>query len=420
LEKPKENFVSLKTLVLATALATTLPGVASAVSMSCDDPGNRGYAPYANSLGRGFPSYRRPALPEWVKERRSQAFERYAPRMSPIERPKMPDWVRERREHIAARPQRPELPDWVQARRSARPTLSSGYGVPRFGRSLATTQESVPTPEQGAVSNPVLPHQFGAGHLPAWGRPGFAGPVGYPGWGGPAWGAPGWGGPGWGGPFGGYGPMSGLGDMLGDMDFSIGIHARGDAASRLAGYGYRYPWPLLPPVAPAPSAAAQPAEKVAKVEAAPKPAPKPAPVDTDKDGVFNPSDLCPDSAPGAKVDAFGCEQNAAIVLRGVNFKTDSAELTSESLAILDGVSDTLVANPDIKVEVAGHTDSDGDDAYNKDLSQRRSESVVAYLSGKGVKAENMTAKGYGEEQPIAGNDTAAGKAQNRRVELNRL
>ena len=70
--------------------------------------------------------------------------------------------------------------------------------------------------------------------------------------------------------------------------------------------------------------------------------------------------------------------------------------------------------------VAGHTDSDGDAAYNKDLSQRRAQSVVNYLTGQGVEGSNMIAKGFGEEQPIADNDSAEGKAANRRVELNRL
>ena len=70
--------------------------------------------------------------------------------------------------------------------------------------------------------------------------------------------------------------------------------------------------------------------------------------------------------------------------------------------------------------VAGHTDSDGDDAYNKDLSQRRAQSVVDYLSSRGVENSNMIAKGFGEEQPVADNETTEGKAANRRVELNRL
>ena len=156
-----------------------------------------------------------------------------------------------------------------------------------------------------------------------------------------------------------------------------------------------------------------------------KPAPAQAaeaegPPDGDKDGVGDAGDLCPHSAEGVAVDALGCAETARIVLRGVNFKTDSDELTPESLSILDGVSSTLSQNPQIRVMVAGHTDSDGDDAYNKDLSQRRAQSVVDYLTSRGVEGNNMIAKGYGEEQPVADNDTPEGKAANRRVELNRL
>jgi len=149
-------------------------------------------------------------------------------------------------------------------------------------------------------------------------------------------------------------------------------------------------------------------------------APKAAPADDDKDGVVNISDLCPDTVAGTKVDALGCGEAERIVLRGVNFKTNSDELTEDSLAILDNVSNTLSANPQVNVAVEGHTDSDGDNAYNKDLSQRRAQSVVKYLVSKNVDANNLKANGFGEEQPVASNDTAEGKAQNRRVELNRL
>ena len=142
-----------------------------------------------------------------------------------------------------------------------------------------------------------------------------------------------------------------------------------------------------------------------------------APADGDADGVADASDLCPQSAANAQVDAFGCEVDAAIVLRGVNFLTDSDQLTGQSLAILDGVAATLTANPDIRVQVAGHTDSQGEDVYNKDLSQRRAASVVNYLVGKGVASDNLQPAGFGEEQPVADNGSAEGRAENRRVEL---
>ncbi|MDH3980718.1 MAG: OmpA family protein [Gammaproteobacteria bacterium] len=105
------------------------------------------------------------------------------------------------------------------------------------------------------------------------------------------------------------------------------------------------------------------------------------------------------------------------MLRGVNFHTDSDELTDGSLAILDGVATTLVANPDIRVQVAGHTDNQGEAVYNKDLSQRRAASVVNYLVGRGVTSDNLQPAGYGEEQPMADNGSVEGRAENRRVEL---
>jgi OOP family OmpA-OmpF porin len=183
----------------------------------------------------------------------------------------------------------------------------------------------------------------------------------------------------------------------------------GDGYGYGRGYGHEYsgyaPYPPPPMMAmPAPALPAEPE----------------GPPDGDNDGVGDAGDLCPDSAEGVAVDALGCAETARIVLRGVNFKTDSDELTPESLSILDGVSSTLSANPQIRVMVAGHTDSDGDDAYNKDLSQRRAQSVVDYLISQGVEGNNMIAKGFGEEQPVADNDTPEGKAANRRVELNRL
>ena len=223
-----------------------------------------------------------------------------------------------------------------------------------------------------------------------------------------------WGGPGnYYGP-GGYGsnlgPFDGFGDMMGDMSFNMSF--RGNARNRMSGYGngyshpyygFGYPYAVMP-VAYAPPVAPPVTEVV-------------APADGDADGIADASDLCPQSAAGAQVDALGCEVDAAIVLRGVNFLTDSDQLTEQSLTILDGVAATLIANPDIRVQVTGHTDSQGEDVYNKDLSQRRAASVVNYLVGNGVASDNLQAAGFGEEQPVADNGTAEGRAKNRRVEL---
>jgi OOP family OmpA-OmpF porin len=108
------------------------------------------------------------------------------------------------------------------------------------------------------------------------------------------------------------------------------------------------------------------------------------------------------------------------VLEGVNFATNKAELTPESRAVLDRVAISLQAYPEIRVEVAGHTDNKGARALNVRLSQKRAESVRDYLIGKGVAADRLVAKGYGPDAPLATNDTDEGRAQNRRTELNKL
>ena len=143
-------------------------------------------------------------------------------------------------------------------------------------------------------------------------------------------------------------------------------------------------------------------------------------LDSDNDGVLNKADLCPDTEANAEVDYTGCIKSEPIVLKGVNFHTASAKLTTDSKSILDKVANTLKQNTMIKLEVAGHTDSMGDDLLNLQLSQSRSESVQKYLISKGVSASVLSAKGYGESQPKVTNDTPAGRAQNRRVELNRM
>ncbi len=151
------------------------------------------------------------------------------------------------------------------------------------------------------------------------------------------------------------------------------------------------------------------------VAQAPEPAPDPCAADDDGDGVNNCDDKCADTLTGAKVDEVGCP--IRIELKGVNFEYDSAELTLEAQEILDGVADGLVSSGEAKdIEVQGHTSSEGSTTYNQGLSERRAQSVVDYLKGKGV-TNNLYPKGYGEDYPIADNDTEEGRAKNRRVEL---
>jgi len=106
-----------------------------------------------------------------------------------------------------------------------------------------------------------------------------------------------------------------------------------------------------------------------------------------------------------------------IVLRGVNFAFDSAEIDAPSSVVLDAAADQLNECKNVAVRVEGHTDSIGTDAYNQGLSDRRAEGVEGHLVGRGVSASRLTAVGYGESQPIASNETEEGRSLNRRVEL---
>jgi OOP family OmpA-OmpF porin len=147
--------------------------------------------------------------------------------------------------------------------------------------------------------------------------------------------------------------------------------------------------------------------------------------DSDGDGVTDDLDKCPGTAVGTKVDANGCEQmlgatKTTLILEGVTFATNSADLTPEARTVLDGIAVKAEANPTLRVEVAGHSDSKGSRDYNLKLSQKRAESVRSYLISKGVAGDRMVAKGYGPDQPVASNDTEEGRAQNRRIQLNRI
>ena len=146
-----------------------------------------------------------------------------------------------------------------------------------------------------------------------------------------------------------------------------------------------------------------------------------APVDgdDDRDGVPNSRDKCPNTPLGAKVDSDGCECGD-VVLRGVTFVTDSSEITPQGRLVLDSLVSGLARRAGTKLEIRGHTDSVGSEAYNLALSQRRADSVKAYLVSKGLNADDLSTIGLGEMQHIATNDTAEGREQNRRVTLQAL
>lgn len=142
--------------------------------------------------------------------------------------------------------------------------------------------------------------------------------------------------------------------------------------------------------------------------------------DSDGDGVPDSRDKCPGTPRGVEVDARGCpiEKQSPIVLKGVTFEFDSSKLTMSAENRLDNVVDALEASSDVRFRIDGHTDSVGSESYNLGLSQRRVESVREYLTNGGIDTRRITAtEGHGESEPVATNETAAGRAQNRRVEL---
>jgi len=152
-------------------------------------------------------------------------------------------------------------------------------------------------------------------------------------------------------------------------------------------------------------------------------APEPVILDTDADGVIDSQDQCPDTEKGATVDATGCVELVTVIekinlsLEGVYFDTNSAEITAASEIILDKAVAALQGSPTARVEVQAHTDSIGEEEYNLGLSTRRAENVRNYLISRGIAADRLTAKGYGELKPKASNETREGRASNRRVEF---
>jgi len=152
--------------------------------------------------------------------------------------------------------------------------------------------------------------------------------------------------------------------------------------------------------------------------------------DADGDGVPDVRDACP-KTPGIEQGdpkRDGCsaapkkleidtDKGELKLLEPVQFETGTAEIKSSSYSLLDEVVTVLKDMPDIRMAVHGHTDNRGAAAYNRELSQRRAQAVVKYLTDKGIPVERLDAKGFGPDRPVATNDTAEGRAQNRRVEF---
>ena len=150
--------------------------------------------------------------------------------------------------------------------------------------------------------------------------------------------------------------------------------------------------------------------------------------DNDKDGILDTDDSCPlqpedmdgdqdeDGCPDLTVDVDPCE----IKLKDkVYFEFNKHKVDPKSFTLLDDVVTVLNQNPDITLEIGGHTDSKGKGNYNRKLSQRRVDAVREYIVNKGIAPERMVATGFGEDLPIDSNRTAEGRANNRRVEFKR-
>ncbi|MBD9563756.1 OmpA family protein [Pseudomonas sp. PDM09] len=154
--------------------------------------------------------------------------------------------------------------------------------------------------------------------------------------------------------------------------------------------------------------------------------------DEDDDGVFDRRDRCPDTPADTPVEHHGCPLpqypasvkpveppvSEVITLNGnVLFAYNQSELMPQARNELDSLMAKLQNTDVVSIKVIGHTDSQGSDAYNQKLSERRASSVAAYLLSQGLAPNKLTSEGRGESQPVADNDTEEGRAQNRRVEL---
>jgi OOP family OmpA-OmpF porin len=136
------------------------------------------------------------------------------------------------------------------------------------------------------------------------------------------------------------------------------------------------------------------------------------PIDSDGDGVPDYRDKCPGTPLGAPVNDVGCW-----ILKNVQFDTNKATVKQKYFYRLDEAVVVMNKNPSMSVEIQGHTDNVGTAEYNQKLSERRAQAVLEYFVGKGIDGSRLTAVGFGFADPVASNDTEAGRYQNRRVQL---
>ncbi|GMV15684.1 MAG: hypothetical protein AMXMBFR56_39080 [Polyangiaceae bacterium] len=151
--------------------------------------------------------------------------------------------------------------------------------------------------------------------------------------------------------------------------------------------------------------------------------------DPDKDGILDPNDKCP-TEPETKNgfdDEDGCpdEVPEAVkkfsgVIQGIEFDVNKATIRPKSFTVLDEAVKVLTDYPKLRIEISGHTDTDGKRDHNLELSKKRSESVKEYFTKKGIAADRIETRGAGPDEPIADNKTKAGKQKNRRIEFKLL
>ncbi|MBR9978588.1 MAG: OmpA family protein [Bacteroidetes bacterium] len=138
--------------------------------------------------------------------------------------------------------------------------------------------------------------------------------------------------------------------------------------------------------------------------------------DTDGDGVNDGREVRDGTDP-LVVDVLKIEESGDVVLEGINFETNSAVITPDSETILRMALNTLRTNPDLRVEIQGHTDDVGGRNMNQDLSERRANAVREYFIERGIDGDRMTARGYGLDQPLVPNDSPENRQRNRRIQF---